>query len=81
MVDENLKAEMQALLDDAFDNRSSRRTLMQRALAIGGAAGLAYVFPRAVLGQDATPGASPAATPARASDRSTGGTGPSARIG
>lgn len=61
MFDQNLKAEMQHLLDDAFDHRSSRRTLMQRALAIGGAAGLAYVFPRAVMGQEATPGASPAA--------------------
>src|SRR5690242_7754538 len=55
------------MLDDAFEHRSSRRTLMERVLAVGGAAGLAYVFPRAVLGQGATPGASPAASPAAAS--------------
>jgi ABC-type oligopeptide transport system substrate-binding subunit len=51
----DLRAELDHLLDDAFESRSSRRTLMQRALAVGGAAGLAYVFPRAVAGQSASP--------------------------
>ncbi|MGN6485243.1 MAG: peptide ABC transporter substrate-binding protein [Thermomicrobiales bacterium] len=67
MIDQNLKVELQSMLDDAFEHRSSRRTLMERVLAVGGVAGLAYVFPRAVLGQGATPGASPAASPAAAS--------------
>jgi len=53
--DHGLRAELNHLMDDAFESRSSRRTLMQRALAVGGAAGLAYVFPRAVFGQGATP--------------------------
>lgn len=61
MIDQNLRAEMRHLLDDAFENPSNRRTLMQRALAVGGAAGLAYVFPRAAFAQDATPGADVAA--------------------
>ena len=59
-LDAGTRAQLQHLMDDAFENRSSRRTLMQRTLAIGGAAGLAYVFPRAVAGQGATPSASPA---------------------
>ncbi|HWV24744.1 MAG TPA: peptide ABC transporter substrate-binding protein [Thermomicrobiales bacterium] len=57
-LDNRVRVELQHLLDDAFVDRSSRRTLMQRALAVGGAAGLAWVFPRAVVGQGATPSAS-----------------------
>ncbi|HWV24742.1 MAG TPA: peptide ABC transporter substrate-binding protein, partial [Thermomicrobiales bacterium] len=58
-LDGNVKIVLKEMLDDAFVNRSSRRTLMQRTLAVGGAAGLAWMFPRAVLGQDATSEASP----------------------
>ncbi|HWV24743.1 MAG TPA: peptide ABC transporter substrate-binding protein [Thermomicrobiales bacterium] len=50
-LERGVKAELQQLMDDALVDRSSRRTLMQRALAVGGAAGLAWVFPRAVAGQ------------------------------
>lgn len=53
--DAGTRNELDDLLEDAFRNRQSRRTFMQRALAVGGAAGLAYVLPRAVVAQDATP--------------------------
>ena len=54
--DAGTKNELDDLLHDAFQNRQSRRTLMQRALAVGGAAGLAYVLPRSVVAQDAEGG-------------------------
>ncbi len=47
------RLELDELLHEAFSNRQSRRTLFQRALAVGGAAGLAYVFPRAMVAQEA----------------------------
>lgn len=50
-----VRLELDELLHDAFASRQSRRTLFQRAMAVGGAAGLAYVFPRAIVAQDATP--------------------------
>lgn len=55
--DAGRKHELNELLLEAFEERQSRRTMFQRALAVGGAAGLAYVFPRALVAQDATPGA------------------------
>lgn len=58
-IDPEMRGALDDLLSDAFQNRQSRRSLMQRTLAIGGAAGLAYVFPRAVVAQDASPAASP----------------------
>lgn len=57
ILDSHVRGQMDDLLADAFMHRSSRRTLMQRALVLGGAAGLAYVFPRAVVAQDASPAA------------------------
>lgn len=47
------------LLSDALIDRQSRRELMSRVLAVGGAAGLAYAWPRALLAQEASPAASP----------------------
>ncbi len=58
----NTKMQLDDLLDEAVTSVHTRRSLMQRALAIGGAAGLAYVLPKAVVAQSATPGAE--ATPA-----------------
>ncbi|MCO5215958.1 MAG: peptide ABC transporter substrate-binding protein [Thermomicrobiales bacterium] len=49
----DVRNELDELLHEAFSNRQSRRTLMQRTLAVGGAAGLAYVFPRAIVAQEA----------------------------
>ena len=51
------KSHLDDLLSDALHSPQSRRSLMQRALAVGGAAGVAYVFPRATYGQEATPAA------------------------
>ncbi|HWV24745.1 MAG TPA: peptide ABC transporter substrate-binding protein [Thermomicrobiales bacterium] len=56
------RAELDRLIEGAFEDRSSRRTLMQRALAVGGAAGLAYVFPQAAFGQGSTPSGSEGGT-------------------
>lgn len=53
----DVQFELDELLFEACSSKQSRRTLMQRALAVGGAAGLAYVFPRAMVAQDATPAA------------------------
>ena len=59
-VGHNTKEQIDDLLYEAMQSPQSRRTLMQRVLAVGGAAGLAYALPKAVYGQDASPQATPA---------------------
>lgn len=54
-IERGIQSELDNQMSYAFQSGQSRRTLMQRALAVGGAAGLAYVLPRAVMVQDATP--------------------------
>lgn len=56
----DLRIALDNLMCDAMESTLHRRTLMQRTLALGGAAGLAYVFPRVVAAQDASPAATPA---------------------
>lgn len=61
-----VKNQLNGLIMDALEEPQSRRTLFQRALAIGGAAGLAYVLPQAVSAKSATPEASASASAAAA---------------
>lgn len=63
-----VRFELDELLHEASQNRQSRRTLMQRVLAVGGAAGLAYVLPRAVVAQDAAVGSQSAGVHVPAED-------------
>lgn len=53
--DPEVKGYLDDLVSDTWHSRQSRRTLMQRALAVGGAAGVAYLMPQIVMAQSATP--------------------------